>query len=152
MGCSWFLVLTQKLVEFSEAWKITFEDWSKERSFLNRTTFYVGLSAPLPRTVRTKPLCACRLCREALPCTPNMCPQTSPDPHLTWRPLPFLPLFPTEKNHLPLPCSFPTKPWVRTHFSSPNPLSPRQSSTKDESRTTPTSFFTTSTTSSSPKT
>ena len=32
--------------------------------------FFVGLSAPLPRTVREKHLCACRLCREAAPRTP----------------------------------------------------------------------------------
>ena len=32
MGCSWFLVSTQKLAWFLKAWKISFEEWSKERS------------------------------------------------------------------------------------------------------------------------
>jgi len=32
-GFSGFLVSTQKLVEFSEAWKISFGDWRKEKKF-----------------------------------------------------------------------------------------------------------------------
>ena len=72
MICSWFLVSTQKLVEFLEAWKINFESWSKGRSFCTeparKVTLSSARSAPLTRTVHERLMPACRLRREAVPC------------------------------------------------------------------------------------
>ena len=107
MGCSWFLVSTQKLAWFLKAWKISSEDWSKERSFHTElgcyVIFFVGLSAPLLRTIREKHLRACRLCREAAPRNP-------PRVHAPTR-------LPTSSTPAPLPVASP-----HTETNSPSSL------------------------------
>ena len=65
--------------------------------------FFVGLSAPLPRTVREKHLRACRLCREAAPRNP-------PRVHAPTR-------LPTSPTPAPLPVASP-----HTETNSPSSL------------------------------
>ena len=155
MGCSWFLVSTQKLAWFLKAWKISFEEWSKERSFVqNQDVTWLSFSdCPLlSRGQSARTTCVRVVSAEKLSHVYPYVSMPHPTPTSTSALSPSCSLsFHTEVPPSLLPSS-PLSHGGRTHLSSLNPPHSRRSSMEDQRRTTPTSFSTTSTIFSSPET